>query len=129
MSVAAKETIPQPVIVDGVVDYDVATRTIAVRLSELEQAGGRTLWKEAHAALVRAEEMGWRARHPNIYAHAPGAYQVAQATPGDFGMLLFRFPPGVSAFSELIGKPRLVARVGLDRSSRRFISVNFLHQS
>jgi hypothetical protein len=124
---AAKEVIPQPVLVDGVCDYNTATRTIAVRLSELEEAGGRTLWKECHAALSRSEEVGWRGQHPLIYASAPGAFQVAYVTPGEFWMLLVRFPSGVSAFSELIGKPRLVARVAMDRSSRRFISVNFKH--
>jgi hypothetical protein len=127
MTLYATERLPSPVVVDGVVDYDTATRTLAVRLSELEQAGGRTLWKECHAALRRSEEAGWRGQHPIVYASAPGAFQVAHATPGDFGMLLVRFPPGVAAFSELIGKPRLAARVAMDRSSRRFISVNFKH--
>lgn len=124
---AAKAVIPSPVLVDGVCDYDIATRTIAVRLSELEEAGGRTLWKECHAALKASEDAGWRGTHPSIYASAPGAFQVAHVTPGDFWMLLVRFPPGVSAFSVLIGRPRLVARVAMDRSSRRFISVNFKH--
>jgi hypothetical protein len=124
---AAKEAIPSPVLVDGVVDYDTATRTIAVRLSELEEAGGRTLWKECHAALSRSEKAGWPGRHPLIYASAPGAFRVAHVTAGDFWMLLVRFPPGVATFSELIGKPRLVARVAMDRSSRHFISVNFKH--
>ena len=93
----------------------------------LEQAGGRTLWKECHASLKRSQEMGWRGTHPTLYASTESARNVVTAVTGDFWMLLFRFPPGVAAFSELIGKPRLAARVAMDRSSRRFISVNFKH--
>jgi hypothetical protein len=42
-------------------------------------------------------------------------------------MLLFSFPKGEASFVQLISKPRLVARVAMDRSSRYFISVNFRH--
>jgi hypothetical protein len=110
---AATETIPQPLIVDAVVDIDTPSRTLAVRLSENEQGYGRLLWKEAHAALVKAEQSGWVTGTPTLYASAPSAEKVAWATPGDFGMLLFRFPSGVAAFAELIGKPRWLHGSGL----------------
>ena len=127
MIAAAKEVVPSPVLVDAVCDVDIPSRTIAVRLSELEQGGNRRLWKDAHQALKASQEAGWRGSHPTLYASTSGARNVAHAQPGDWGMLLFRFPPGVAAFSELISKPRLVARVALDRSSRYFITVNFKH--
>lgn len=37
MAVAAEAVIPHPLIVDAVVDVDIPSRTLAVRLSELEQ--------------------------------------------------------------------------------------------
>ena len=126
MSIYATEKVPQPVIVDGVVDIDIAQRTLAVRRSELTNGYGRLLWREAHAALVRAEEGGWRTSQSlRASAAIPGGLQVASVTPGNYGMLLCRFPPGESSFSELVGKPGLTAAVGIDRSTRLFISVRF----
>jgi hypothetical protein len=124
---AATAPIPSPQIVDGVVAIDIPTRTLAVRVSELEQAGGRRLWREAFDALKASQESGWRTGPPTLWASAPGASQVAHAVPGDFGMLLFRFPTGEASFAALIGKPGLTARVGLDRSTSHFINVRFLH--
>ena len=129
MTTVATEVIPQPLIVDAVVDIDTLSRTLAVRLSEREQGIPRMLWKEAHAALVKAEQSGWLTGLPTLYASAPSADKVAWATPGRFGVLLFSFPKGEAAFAELIGKPRLVARVGIDRSSAHFINVRLFHQS
>jgi hypothetical protein len=80
--------------------------------------------------LVKAQGNGWLTGPRTLYASAPSAERVAWALPGDFQMLLFRFPQGVAAFAELVGKPRLVARVGIDRCSARFINVRlFNHQS
>jgi hypothetical protein len=129
VTVQAKERLPQPVVVTGVVDIEVPSRTLAVRLSELEKGYGRRLWREAHAALVRSEESGWRTGPPTLWASAEGALRVAHVTPGDFGMLLARFPQGEAAFSGLVGKPGLTAAVGIDRSTHLFISVRFKHRS
>jgi hypothetical protein len=125
---AATERIVSPKIVDGVVAVDVPSRTLAVRLSDLEQAGGRRLWKEAHAALKASEESGWRTGPPALYASAPGARDVAHAAAGDFQTLLFRFPTGEASFAELIGKPGLTARVGIDISSSHFINVSLFNR-
>jgi hypothetical protein len=84
--------------------------------------------REAHAALVRSEEGGWRTSQ-SLRASADGALQVAPVSPGDYGMLLCRFPQGESSFSELVGKPGLTAAVGIDRSTRLFISVRFRNKS
>jgi hypothetical protein len=43
-------------------------------------------------------------------------------------MLLVRFPSGVQAFAELVGKPGLSALVSIDRSSGRFMGVRFLNR-
>jgi hypothetical protein len=82
-------------------------------------------------ALRRSEERGWRNGHPTVYASTPQAYQVAHAVTGDAdfgGMLKFAFPSG-DVYTKLISQPRLYASVWIDRSSNRFINVNFKHQS
>jgi hypothetical protein len=114
-------------VVDAAVFNDVPSRTLVVRLSE--SAGGyeKRLWRESHGALVTAEASGWRTGG-TVYASAPGAFQVAHAAPGDYGQLLFRFPPGVTAYAELVSKPNLYAVVGMDRSTNRFINVKFRHR-
>jgi hypothetical protein len=63
-----------------------------------------------------------------VYASTPTASDVAHAVPGDFQMVLFRFPAGNSAFTELVGKPGLTALVTVDRSAGRFVAVKFLHR-
>jgi hypothetical protein len=128
MSVRAAERVPSPVVVDGTVDIDVPSRTLAVRVSERESGYNRMWWKEAHTALRSADEDGWR-NHRYVYASAPGASNVAHAVPGDYRMLLVRFPSGVSAFAELVGKPGLSATVAIDRSSGRFMNVKFSNKA
>jgi hypothetical protein len=63
-----------------------------------------------------------------VYVSTPTASDVAHAVPGDYQMLLVRFPAGVSAFTELVGKPGLTALVSIDRSAGRFMGVKFLHR-
>jgi len=43
-------------------------------------------------------------------------------------MLLFRFRPGETAYTELIGRPRLYAIVTIDRELARFMTVKFLNR-
>jgi hypothetical protein len=43
VSIYATEKVPQPVIVDGVVDIDLPNRVLAVRKSELTNGYGRLL--------------------------------------------------------------------------------------
>jgi len=43
-------------------------------------------------------------------------------------MLLARFRPGESAYTELVGRPRLYAIVVLDREQHRFLTVKFLNR-
>ncbi|HEY6688335.1 MAG TPA: hypothetical protein VI094_19245 [Propionibacteriaceae bacterium] len=127
MTVRAQERVPAPVVVDGTADIDIPSRTLAVRVSERESGYNRLWWREAHTALKAAEESGWRS-HRAVYASAPGASDVAHATPGDYGMLLVRFQSGMQAFAELVGKPGLSALVSIDRSSGRFMGVRFLNR-
>jgi hypothetical protein len=68
------------------------------------------------------------AQPSGLYASAPGASDVAHATQDDYGMLLVRFPSGVQAFAELVGKPGLSPLVSIDRSSGRFMGVRFLNR-
>jgi hypothetical protein len=59
------------------------------------------------------------------WCSAPGRRDIVPAVPGDFGMLLFRFRPGESAYTELVGRPRLCAIVTVDRELCRFLTVKF----
>jgi hypothetical protein len=43
-------------------------------------------------------------------------------------MLLARFRPTEAVFAELVGRPRLVAIVVLDRELARFLTVKFLNR-
>jgi hypothetical protein len=127
VSLDATEKLPSPSIVGGVVFNDVAARTLVVRLSETASGYQKLLYQQAWQALRRAEESG--VRRQTVWAHTPDANQVAFATPGDYGMLLFHFPPTrESAYPRLVGKPGLTASVALDRSTSRFISVTFRHR-
>ena len=125
MSLSATETLPRPLIAVGVVVADFASRTLSVRLSDLESGYSRLLYREAFQALKLDFEAG-RPGLP-VYASAPGAFHVAHAVPGDFGILLFRFQDG--PYRELVGKPGLTASIVLDRSTRRFITVTFKHKA
>jgi hypothetical protein len=127
VTIRASELLPSPLAVTGIVDIDIPSRTLAVRLSELESGYSKLWWRESHAALKAAERNGWRG-HRTVYVSTPTASDVAHAVPGDYQMLLVRFPAGVSAFTELVGKPGLTALVSIDRSAGRFMGVKFLHR-
>jgi hypothetical protein len=45
------EKVLQPLAVTGIVDIDIPTRTLAVRLSELASGYSKLWWREGHAAL------------------------------------------------------------------------------
>jgi hypothetical protein len=127
VSLFATERVPQPVVVLGVVDRDLASRSLLVRPSELASGYERLHWRTGHQALRKAQEEGWR-YGGSVYASAPGAFQVANVLPGDFLSLVVHFPSGVQAFSQLVGKPGLFAWVSVDRSTGRFIGVKFSHR-
>ena len=108
MTLFATERLPQPVVVLGVVDQDLPSRSLSVRPSELASGQEKLNWRTAHQDLRQAEETGWRTGG-TVYASAPGAYQVAHVNPGDFLSLVVHFPPGEQTFSQLISKPGLFA--------------------
>jgi hypothetical protein len=120
----ATEVVPSPFIAVGVVTADPASKTLAVRLSDLESGYGRLLYREAFQAFKTDEEAGRPG--PTVYASYGGDLRVSFAVPGDYGMLLFRL--GDAAYQELVGKPGLTASIAADRSTRRFIGVSFKHK-
>lgn len=127
MSLFATERVPQPFAVDGVVTNDLPSRSLGVRLSETASGYERLWWKQAWLQLKAAVEDGWR-KHPHVRASAPGARDVAIVHPGDFQTLVVNFPPGVTAYTELISRPGLVAIVTVDRNTSQFLGVKFLHR-
>ena len=124
------EVLPSPLAVDAVVSIDYDSRVLGVRLPDA--AGGHTqsLWRAAHRALLTAEQSGFRSRVPTVWAHTDRRRDIAHGRPGEFATLQFAFPlaPG-SAYSELVGRPRLAALVTIDRSAGHFLSVRFFHRA
>jgi hypothetical protein len=126
---ATSEVLPEPLAVDAAVDVDFDSRVLAVRLPDA--AGGHTqsLWRQAHLALLAAERSGFRSRVPSVWAHTDRRRDLAHGRPGEFATLRFTFPRTPdSAFSELVGRPRLAATVVIDRSAGHFMSVRFFHR-
>ena len=128
MTAVAAERLPSPLAVDGVVAIDTPSRTLAVRLSDTASGYEQHLWREAHGALSREEGSGWRGRSITVWCSAPGHPNIVAAVPGDFQMLLARFRPAESVFTELVGRPKLAAIVVLDRELAQFMAVRFLNR-
>jgi hypothetical protein len=121
--------VPRPVAVDAVVFNDVATRTLSVRLSDQADGFTRLLWQQGWQQQRRAQEAGWPANGARwVWADAPGHRQVAHGLPTEGGVMSFTFPPGATAYSELVGKPGLTAIAVLDRGTHRFLNVKFLNR-
>jgi hypothetical protein len=128
MTAMATTPVPQPVAIDGAVTNDVATRTLVVRRPETASGYQKLLWREAHQALTRAAESGWRTAHPYVWGGALGNRQIVHGQPGDYLTLTFHFPPGEPAYAKLVVKPGLTAIVTMDRGLRRFMGVQFRHR-
>jgi hypothetical protein len=123
------EALPQPLAVDAVVSVDADSRTLAVRLPDAAGGHAQSLWRQAHLALLTAERSGFRSRVPPVWAHTDRRRDIAHGRPGEFATLRFTFPRTPdSAYSELVGRPRLAAVVVIDRSAGHFLSVRFLHR-
>jgi hypothetical protein len=127
---ATTEVLPSPLAIDAAVDIDFDSRTLAVRLPDAAAGGHATsLWRAAHLALLRAEQAGSRSRVPAVWAHTDRRRDIAHGRPGEFATLRFTFPRTPdSAFSELVGRPRLAAIVVIDRSAGHFMSVRLFHR-
>jgi hypothetical protein len=128
---AATTPLPQPLAITAPVTVDFANMTLIVRRPE--NAGGyeKLLWRQAHEALVKAEELGWPRIMRFVWGSAPGAYQFAHAAPGPDLTLLFAFAVGTPAaqvYAELVGRPGLSAFVTADKSARYFLGVAFRHR-
>jgi hypothetical protein len=130
VSLFATERVPSPLAITAPVTIDIANLTLVVRRPENAGGSEKLLWREAHAALLKAEEAGWPRGTSFVYGSAPGNYQFAHATPGPYLTLLFAFTVGTPAakvYAELVGRPGLSAFVTADKSTRHFLGVTFRH--
>jgi hypothetical protein len=131
-SVAAATTpLPQPLAITAPVTVDFANMALIVRRPDAAGGSEKLLWREAHAALVKAEELGWPGGTRFVYGSAPGHYQFAHAAPGPNLALLFPFmvgTTGAKVYAELVGRPGLYAFVTADKSARYFLGVTFKHR-
>ena len=108
------------------VTADYANMALIVRRPDAAGGTEKLLWREAHQALVLAEERGWPSRTRFVYGSAPGHYQFAHATPGPNLTLLFGFAvgtPGAKVYAELVSRPGLSAFVTADKAARHFLGV------
>ena len=71
------------------VTVDFANMTLIVRRPDAAGGYESLLWREAHQALVKAEERGWPSSTRFVWGSAPGNYQFAHAAPGPNLTLLF----------------------------------------
>jgi len=122
------EALPQPRAATGVVVHDPATRTLSVRLSELESGYAKLLWREGWQALRRSQEAGWPIDGaPWVWADVPGGRRVVHGQPIDGVALTFHFPTGTAGYAELISKPGLWAIITMDVATRHILGVRFLN--
>jgi hypothetical protein len=125
---AARTPLPRPRAISAPVTVDVANMALIVRRPETAGGSEKLLWREAHAALVKAEESGWPRGTSYVWGSAPGNYQFVHMASGPNLTLLARFTVGTPAakvYAELVVAAGLSAFVTADLSSRRFLSVTF----
>jgi len=123
------EVLPQPKAAIAVVFNDPSSRTLTVRLSELEDGYTRMLWARGWQLLRQAREAGWPPGGPPlVFADAPGSYRVVHGVPEAGGALSFTWPVGKPGYAELVAKPNLTAIVTLDRSAHHILTCRFLNR-
>ena len=105
--------------------------TLVVRRPDAAGGTEKLLWREAHQALVKAEESSWPSGTRFVWGSAPGHSEFAHAKPGENLTLLFAFVVGsatAQVYAELVGRPGLYAIVTADRAARIFLGVTFKHR-
>jgi hypothetical protein len=125
---AATEPIVSSLFVEAPVVVDSGNKILFVKRPETESGYTLLLWRECHGALLRAQETGFRTGHETAWAGVTGDSRITHAVAVSGLKLMFQFPGVPSAlgpFQRLISTPGLVARVQMDRSTSRFISVRF----
>ena len=103
MTLFQTETVPSPLVLEGVVITDALARSAAVRLPTTAGGGDRMWWRTAHTAMAAAVEDGWR-NHSYVWASTPSVSDAVHVQPADFLMLTATFPVGTAGFSELISQ-------------------------
>lgn len=123
------EVIPRPRAATAVVFADPASRTLSVRISELESGYMQTLWRSGWQALRQAHEAGWPpGGPPSVFADAPKSRRTVHGVPTEAGALSFHWPVGTPGFAELVSRPGLYAVVTMDVNTHFISSVKFLHR-
>jgi hypothetical protein len=125
---AATEVVVSPLFVEAPVIVDSASKILYVKRPENEPSYSLLCWRESHMALVQAQETGFRNGHETVWAGVTGDSRITYALAVPGLKLQFQFPGVPSAlkpFQKLTSTPGLVARVQMDRSANRFVSVRF----
>ena len=128
MTLFATTPLPQPLAITAPVTIDFANMALVVRRPDAAGGSEKLLWREAHQALVQAEESGWPSSTRFVWGSAPGHSEIAHAKPGPNLTLLFPFvvgTPAAKVYAELVSRPGLYAIVTADRAARHFLGVTF----
>jgi hypothetical protein len=120
------EVMPRPRAATAAVFADPATRTLHVRLSELESGYMQTLWRSGWTALRQSYENGWPPSGP-LQVYCDGRRDV-WGVPTEGGALSFTWPVGVAGYADLVGRPGLYAVVTMDVNTHFISTVKFLHR-
>ena len=76
MTLYATEKLPQPLAVTAPVTVGFAGMALVVRRPDAAGGHEKLLWREAHQALVKAEELGWPSSTRFVYGSAPRPLSV-----------------------------------------------------
>jgi hypothetical protein len=126
--VTATAVVPRPIIIDCAVSNDPVSRTLTVKPAGPAGPSGLA-FREAHRALLSAEQSGWRTNGGTVWASTETDTQVAFATADpDRALLKFHFPAGIAAYQSLVSRPGLSATASVDLRTNRFIGIKFIHK-
>jgi hypothetical protein len=72
MTTAATTVLPKPLAISGAVSNESESRTLVVRRPKETTGYAAFLWRQAHEALVNAEERGWPSSMRFVWCSASG---------------------------------------------------------
>ena len=124
----ATAVVPRPIILDCAVSNDPVSRTLTVKPAGPAGPSGLA-FREAHHALLSAEQSGWRTNGGTVWASTQTDTQVALSTSYTYSALLkFNFTAGVAANPSRVSRPGLSATASVDLRTNRFIGIKFIHK-
>jgi hypothetical protein len=102
---------------------------LTFRLAEPASGYEQLLWTQGWQMLRRAYLAGWPPGGPPwVFASVPGGDRTVHGVPVKGGGLAFTFAPGVSGYSELVGRTGLTGIATVDIGTHYISTVRFLNR-